>query len=77
MDNPTVFVTPGVENWPKREIGQWVAPMKDRSDDSSNYERPVYHGATSRSSLSGRSVTNSNFIRVKSVESVLRRIRLF
>ena len=25
------FVTPVVEHWLEREIGQWVHPMKDRS----------------------------------------------
>ena len=31
----TAFVTPVVENSLKREIAQWVHPMKDRSDDPS------------------------------------------
>ena len=46
MHNPTdriihttAFVTPVVENWPEREIAQWVHPMKDRSDDPSHHER--------------------------------------
>ena len=32
------FVTPVVEHWPKREIAQWVHPMKDRSNDPSHHE---------------------------------------
>ena len=28
-----------VEHWLKREIAQWVHPMKDRSDDPSHHER--------------------------------------
>ena len=35
----TAFVTPVVEHWLKREIAQWVRPMKDRSDDPSHHER--------------------------------------
>ena len=34
----TAFVTPVVEHWLKREIAQWVHPMKDRSDDPSHHE---------------------------------------
>ena len=33
MHNPTV-----VEHWLKREIAQWVHPMKDRSDDPSHHD---------------------------------------
>ena len=33
------FVTPVMEHWLEREIGQWVHPMKDRSDDPSHHER--------------------------------------
>ena len=29
----TSFITPVMEHWMEREIGQWVHPMKDRSDD--------------------------------------------
>ena len=29
----TAFATPVVEHWLKREIAQWVHPMKDRSND--------------------------------------------
>ena len=35
------FVTPVVEHWLKREIAQWVHPMKDRSDDPSHHERTL------------------------------------
>ena len=37
----TVFVTPVVEHWLEREIGQWVHPMKDRSDDPSHHEQTL------------------------------------
>ena len=37
----TAFVTPVVEHWLKREIAQWVHPMKDRSDDPSHHERTL------------------------------------
>ena len=37
----TAFVTPVVENWLEREIGQWVHPMNDRSDDPSHHERTL------------------------------------
>ena len=35
------FVTPVVEHWLKREIAQWVHPMKDRSDDPSHHWRTL------------------------------------
>ena len=35
ITHTTAFVTPVVEHWLKREIAQWVHPMKDRSDDPS------------------------------------------
>ena len=38
----TTFVTLVVEHWLEREIAQWVHPMKDRSDDPSHHERPLY-----------------------------------
>ena len=37
----TAFVTPVVEHWLKREIAQWVHPVKDRSDDPSHHERTL------------------------------------
>ena len=37
----TAFVTPVVEHWLKREIAQWVHPMKDRSNDPSHHERKL------------------------------------
>ena len=37
----TTFVTPVVEHWLKREIAQWVRPMKDRTDDPSHHERTL------------------------------------
>ena len=37
----TTFDTPVVEHWLKREIAQWVHPMKERSDDSSHHERTL------------------------------------
>ena len=37
----TAFFTPVVEHWLEREIGQWVHPMKDRSDDPSHHERTL------------------------------------
>ena len=37
----TTFVTPVVEHWLERETAQWVHPMKDRSDDPSQYERTL------------------------------------
>ena len=37
----TAFVTPVVEHWLKREIAQWVHPMKDRSDDPSHHEQTL------------------------------------
>ena len=37
----TAFVTPVVEHWLEREIGQWVHPMKDRSDDPTHHERTL------------------------------------
>ena len=36
-----VFVTPVVEHCLKREIAQWVHPMKYRSDDPSHHERTL------------------------------------
>ena len=36
------FVTPVVEQWLKREIAQWVHPMKDRSDDPSHKTNHVH-----------------------------------
>ena len=39
IPHTTAFVTPVVEHWVKREIAQWVHPMKDRSDDPSHHER--------------------------------------
>ena len=38
----TAFVTPVMEYWLKREIAQWVHPMKDRSDDPPHHERTLY-----------------------------------
>ena len=43
----TTFVTPVVEHWLEQEIGQWVRPMKDRSDNPSHMSERSYHGATS------------------------------
>ena len=37
----TAPLTPVVEHWLKREIYQWVHPMKDRSDDPSHHERTL------------------------------------
>ena len=37
----TAFVTPVVEHWLEREIGQWVHSLKDRSDDPSHHERTL------------------------------------
>ena len=37
----TALFTPVVEHWLKREIAQWVHPMKDRSDDPSHHERTL------------------------------------
>ena len=37
----TAFSTPVLEHWLKREIAQWVHPMKDRSDDPSHHERTL------------------------------------
>ena len=37
----TAFVKPVVEHWLKREIAQWVHPMKDRSDNPSHHERTL------------------------------------
>ena len=46
----TAFVTPVMEHWLKREIAQWVHPMKDRSDDPlSPWARCSTYWATSRS----------------------------
>ena len=42
ITHTTSFVTPVVEHWLEREIAQWVHPMKDRSDDPSHHERPLY-----------------------------------
>ena len=42
ITHTTAFVTPVVEHWLKREIAQWVHPMKDRSDDPSHHERTLY-----------------------------------
>ena len=41
----TAFVTPVVEHWLEREIGQWVHPMKDRSDDPSHHEQTLLPGS--------------------------------
>ena len=41
MTHTTAFVTPVVDHWLEREIGQWVHPMKDRSDDPSHHERTL------------------------------------
>ena len=49
----TAFVTPVVEHKLKREIAQWVHPMKDRSDDPPHHERTLYLRATSRSCYYG------------------------
>ena len=35
------FATPVMEHWLKREIAQWVHPMKDRSDDPSHHVQPL------------------------------------
>ena len=48
ITHTTAFVTPVVEHWLKREIAQWVHPMKDRSDDPPYHERTLYLWATSR-----------------------------
>ena len=37
----TAFATPVMEHWLKREIAQWVHPMKDRSDDPSHHVRTL------------------------------------
>ena len=42
ITHTTAFVTPVVEHWLKREIAQWVHPMKDRSDDPPHHERTLY-----------------------------------
>ena len=49
ITHTTAFVTPVVEHCLEREIGQWVHPMKDRSDDPSHHERTLYLWAMSRS----------------------------
>ena len=36
ITHTTAFVTSVVEHWLEREIAQWVHPMKDRSDDTSD-----------------------------------------
>ena len=42
ITHTTAFVTPVVEiKWLEREIGQWVHPMKDRSDDPSHHEETL------------------------------------
>ena len=41
ITHTTAFVTPVVENWLKREIAQWVHPMKNRSNDPSRHERTI------------------------------------
>ena len=41
ITHTTAFVTPVEEHWLKREIAQWVHPMKDRSDDPSHHERTL------------------------------------
>ena len=41
LAHTTAFVTPVVEHWLEREIGQWVHPMKDRPDDPSHHERTL------------------------------------
>ena len=41
ISHTTAFVTPVVEHWLKREIAQWVHPIKDRSDDPSHHERTL------------------------------------
>ena len=41
ITHTTAFVTPVVEHWLKREIAQWVHPMKDRSDDPSHHEQTL------------------------------------
>ena len=33
------LVTPVVDHWLKREIAQWVYPMKNQSDDPSHHDR--------------------------------------
>ena len=40
ITHTTTFVSPVGEHWLEQEIGQWVHPMKDRSDD------PSHHGRT-------------------------------
>ena len=49
----TAFVTRFVEHWQKREIAQWVYPMKDRSDEPLHIISS-YHEATSHSTHSER-----------------------
>ena len=48
---PKDFVTPVVEHWLEQEIGQWVHPMKDRSDDPLHHEWTLYLWATSCSTM--------------------------
>ena len=55
ITHTTAFVTPVVEHWLEREIGQWVHPMKDRSDDHPT-DRITHTTAfcyTSRGALAG------------------------
>ena len=49
ITHTTAFFTPVVGHWLKREIAQWVHPMKDRSDDTCTMSERSYHGATARS----------------------------
>ena len=41
ITHTTAFVTPVVEHWLEREIGQWVHPMKDWSDDPPQHDRTL------------------------------------
>ena len=40
------FVTPVMDNWPEREIAQWVHPMKDHLTSHHTMSEHSYHGAT-------------------------------
>ena len=41
ISHTTAFVIQVVEHWLELEVGQWVHPMKDRSDNQSHHERTL------------------------------------
>ena len=51
IKHTTAFVTQVVEHWLEREIGKWVHPMKDRSDDPSHHERCIGYKHTAKARL--------------------------